>query len=70
MHAAEHDRAGLDRRRGAGQLQAVAGEVGQVLDLAVLVVVCEEGGVFAGFERFDLVVDFDHRRDFLVFYVA
>ena len=34
----------FDLGRVAGQLEAVAGEVGQLLDLAVLVVVGEDGG--------------------------
>ena len=46
----------LTLRGRAGQLEAVAGEVGQLLDFAVLVVVGEDGGVLAslrgrGFRR-------------------
>ena len=40
---------GLHLGGGAGQLEAVAGEVGQLLDLAVLVVVGQDGGVLAAF---------------------
>src|SRR5262249_39298279 len=35
VDAAEDDGGGVDRGRGAGQLEAVAGEVGQLLDFAV-----------------------------------
>ena len=66
----------------AGQLQAVAGEVGQLLDLTVLVIMGEDRGILAHLQRLDLVVERDrvvrclgmnnatHRQGFLVFYVA
>jgi len=45
VHAAEGDDRGLGARRGLGQLEAVAHEVRQVLDLGLLVVVGQEHGV-------------------------
>ena len=50
VDAAKDDGRGRDLGGGAGQFQAVAGEVGQLLDLAVLVVVGEDGGVVACLE--------------------
>ena len=62
MDAAEDDGVGLHLRGGAGQLQAVAGEVGQFLDVAFLVVVGQDGGVFLGFEVTDFVEEIGHQR--------
>ena len=51
MDAAKDDGPGLHLGGRAGQLEAVAGEVGQFLDFAFLVIVGEDGGVFALFQR-------------------
>src|SRR5262249_149485 len=74
VNATEDDGRGGDPGGGPGQVEAVADHVGQVLDLAVLVVVSQEGGVPGGLEVADLVADVrqdcrGHER-FLVFCVA
>ena len=45
MHAAEHDDVGLGVPGGLGQLQGVTDEVGEILDLGLLVVVGQDDGV-------------------------
>jgi hypothetical protein len=52
VDAAKDDRRVVDLGRLAGQLEAVAGDVGQFLDFAFLVVVGEDDGVLAGLEGF------------------
>ena len=68
MDPAEDDRAGVDPGRGPGQLEAVAGDVGQLLDLAVLVIMGQDRGVLALLEGEDLVVNVGQRRPFPCFY--
>ena len=48
--------------RGAGQLQAVAGEVGKLLDVAVLIIVGENGRVFLSLELRDFADKIEHGR--------
>ena len=55
MHAAEHDRARGHAGRIAGELQAVAGKIGNVLNLAIHVIMGQNGGVFFLFKGLDLV---------------
>ncbi len=62
VDAAEGDDLGLGRRRLARELERVAGEVGDVLDLRHLVVVGEDDRVALGGQRADLV---GHARDLL-----
>src|SRR5204863_6746563 len=73
VDAAEDNGAGLHLGGGAGEVETVAIEIGQFLDLAVLVIVSEEGRVFAGLELLDFVEDVSqnggHGR-LLVFCVA
>ena len=67
---AEDDGPGVNPGRRPGQLEAVAGDVGQLLDLAFLVIMGQDRGVLALLEGEDLVVDVGHGGLFLVFYVA
>ena len=62
MDAAENDGAGFDFGRGTGELEAVAREVGQFLDLALLIIVGKNRGVLLSFERGDFVEDVRHGR--------
>ena len=45
---------------GAGEFEAVAGEIGEVLDFAFLVVMGEDGGVVLGLEVRDFVEEVGH----------
>src|SRR5262249_41656838 len=62
VDAAEDDGRRLHGGGDAGQLQAVAGVVGQFLDFAVLVVVGEDGGVFAVLQARDFRQEVYHGR--------
>ena len=70
MHAAKDDGLGGHGRGGPGQLEAVAGKVGQFLDIAFLIVVGENRSVGAFLERKDFVDNVGHWQGFLVFSVA
>src|SRR5439155_11427006 len=67
VDAAENDRARGDSGGGAGQLEAVAGAVGQLLDLSILVIMGQNRGVFANLQTADLIQDVVQRRDPLFF---
>ena len=72
-HAAEHDHRRIDLGGLAGELQAVAGDVGERLDLALLVVVGQDGGpeLLLEVENFGGHVVENSRHDrLLVFTVA
>jgi hypothetical protein len=69
VDATEHDGRRLHLRRGASELQAIAGEVGQLLNFAFLIVVREDGRVLLLLELTDFRGKIDHGR-FLVFSVA
>src|SRR4051812_43207787 len=45
MDAAKDDDVGRHLRGGAGQLEAVAGEIGEILDFSLLVIMGQDGGV-------------------------
>ncbi len=63
MDAAEDDGPGLHPGGGAGELEAVAGEVGEFLDVTFLVVVGEDRGVLFALELLDFLNDVEHGRD-------
>src|SRR5262249_48291937 len=62
VDAAEDDGRLVHLGRLAGQLEAVAGDVGQLLNLTLLIVVGEDDRVFAGLEGADFVDDVGHER--------
>ena len=53
-HAAEGDHIGIGRRRLARQIEAVADEIGEVLDRRLLVIMGEDHGVALALEPLDL----------------
>ena len=53
-HAAEGDHIGIGRGRLARQIEAVADEIGEVLDLGFLVVMGEDDGVALALQPIDL----------------
>ena len=65
MHTREDDDLGLGARGGLRELQRVPHEVGNVLDVALLVVVREHDGLalaFEGVDRLEKVEVRGHRR--------
>src|SRR5438094_553766 len=60
MDAAEDNGRASHPRGDTGELQAIAGEIGELLDFAILVVVSEDGGVFAGLEGLNLLDQIGH----------
>jgi len=82
VNATKNDRRARHLRGRPRQLQAVAGEVGQVLDLSILIIMREDRGILSRLEGVDLVVDRvdinrvtggsnrNHRKGILVFVVA
>ena len=53
-HAAKGDHFGVGRRRLARQIEAVADEIGEVLDLRLLVIMGEDHGVALALQPLDL----------------
>jgi hypothetical protein len=68
MDAAEDDRPGIHLGGRPGQLEAVARDVGEILDLPLLVIMGEDRGIFALFEGEDFVVNVGQIRSFPCFF--
>src|SRR5262249_3378773 len=62
VDTAEHNGIGLYLRGGPSQLQTIAGEVGQFLNLALLVVVSQDGSVVAALEGGGFLEEISHGR--------
>jgi predicted TPR repeat methyltransferase len=63
VHAGEADHVGLGAARGLRELQRITEEVGDVLDVAILVVVREDDGVPLFLEADDLGLEVERRVD-------